>query len=527
MEDNTEINLTLNVSNDQTTQKTTVVSSNISDVRNLLDKLAEPEMSVDLGFDNPMQPNDYMPYGDEVADMSNPVTPAVDMTEPDNRFSYEPETPDMEQGMDDMGIADELESHITGMDSIEPEMPVMDLTSNVDPELNFEPNDEILLEPEDEKFPIFDMAEGMVDRIKNAASDISSKLSGGGSKLKPFVKNTTPNQARSHTDPKALEYALQALAFVGNTDAVINIVSQKFGASAAESIKPQIEKMSKSDVNSYQRMHDSVQRGMYSGQTINEDWGSSDTSAAIESMRRSIGASGSATPNSIMMAAEEAAEAYNAHMGFDSVTKAADWLAAIYTERELPGMTDIIPHPKVSMDRIAMEGIADYTRQKIDQVSAAEHGITSGVFPVVFQQPGKSQSTKIWTMSGLNKALRSFGMLDDVSEVMASLRNGTTWSNAHNSIIISKKKAKRGDVEVMHDDIDLDEAEYDYRDTEVKDPRSYDRSRDLSDFGRQGHAKKNMKRGGKGDNTVPEADFVAESLLSEFEQFKKNINRVR
>ena len=512
MDENTEINLTLNTNNGRTTQKTTVVSSDVGDVRDLLDKLATPEEPVDLGFGtDPMKPNDFMPYGDEVADMSAPIEPEIDDGTEVSRFDYEPES-----AMDiDHPLGARQDAPMDIEPEVAPEESIMDLniedgnmTMDYEPEV--EAGEEILLEPEDE-YSIFSMAEGIFNRKKNKIPDYGKVVTEPSHyRASNNAKDVTHGRQKesSANRDEVLAYALKALQWVGNGRAALEQVSNKYGDVAADSIESELMKLDNNQVRSYQRFHDSIQKTLYADYYLNESWGESDTSSAIDAMRHSIESSGGANPNSIMNAAEEAANVYASHMGFKSLSEASDFLAALYMQRELPGTTDLIPSPKFSQDRLAMEGIVDFARN----TSNAVKGVTSGPYPirVAHSIMGKTKQKTLWSAKGFDSFVNNYGLQNEAEEIMNTLLSGRDWTNPSGSM---KMSSSAGEANA---DIDED-ADFDYRDKKVKKANSYNRETDLGDFARQGHAKRNMKRGGKGDNILPEST----EIMNEWVQFKK------
>ena len=172
------------------------------------------------------------------------------------------------------------------------------------------------------------------------------------------------------------------------------------------------------------------------------------------------------------------------------------------------------------------EGVADFVKDKF----AGAFGDVKKAFPMFFELKGINKDHK-WTMESmkdLETVLSYYGMNQDKKDIISTVASGITWNNDNDTMFFSPASKKDAHVlrqseENNEDPIEEDCGDFDYReeDSGPNDPNSYSRERDLGDFAKKGHSKKNLKRGGAGDNTLPEADEVFESqMLKDWENFK-------
>jgi len=73
---------------------------------------------------------------------------------------------------------------------------------------------------------------------------------------------------------------------------------------------------------------------------VNEDWGSSDWYAVIQSMDRTLEHLGKVNPETIQQAAEDAAYSYMEHMGYSDHEQAANACASMWLRRK--GFADLL-----------------------------------------------------------------------------------------------------------------------------------------------------------------------------------------
>ena len=295
-----------------------------------------------------------------------------------------------------------------------------------------------------------------------------------------------------------------------------------------------LNSLSRLDITRMQ-MKDSIENGTVE-KKLNEDWGQTNTSMAFQMMDGEIDSAheGKRNPGTIYSAAESAANLYADHMGF-STEEAIDWLSALYTEKHMgmememdDGFDLGAPTPDdVFNDMPGMPGM-----NMMDDPMGMEDPMMGDMGMEDPMMGDMASNDMAMAAANAPEPDMGLGMMEGGSKDFKTAISKSEKSRKKALAKARKMRAAGKSDKHIRDKCDLqdwemkqigEDAEYDFDDEEngPNDPNEYDRERDLMDFARRGHSKRQLKRGGLGDNRMPEPDEVFESQMTrDWDKFK-------